>query len=202
MQRRHFLSAVAVAATVSVSGMAMAQDTRPLRIIVPFPAGGSTDMVPRNMQDVLTKLLGQPVVIENKAGAGGSIGMAEVARATDGLTFGIATLSTHGVNPAVYTKLPYNATEDFVGVTEIVKAPGVMVINPKLIPAKNFAELVAYLKANPGKVELCHPRQRHHRPHVGRAVHQGDGCGHAAHPLPWCRPRHQRCAGWPGAGVL
>jgi len=157
MQRRHFLSTVAAAAAVSVSGMSLAQDTRPLRIIVPFPAGGSTDMVPRNLQDVLGKLLGQPVIIENKAGAGGSIGMAEVARSTDGLTFGIATLSTHGVNPAVYTKLPYNAIEDFVGVTEIVKAPGVIVINPKLIPAKNFAELVAYLKANPGKVSYATP---------------------------------------------
>lgn len=157
MQRRHFLSAVAAATFASVSGMASAQDSRPLRIIVPFPAGGSTDMVPRNMQDVLTKLLGQPVVIENKAGAGGSIGMAEVARANDGLTFGIATLSTHGVNPAVYSKLPYDATKDFVGVTEIVKAPGVMVINPQLIPAQNFAELVAYLKANPGKVSYATP---------------------------------------------
>ncbi len=157
MQRRHFLSAVAAATFASVSGLASAQDSRPLRIIVPFPAGGSTDMVPRNMQDVLTRLLGQPVVIENKAGAGGSIGMAEVARANDGLTFGIATLSTHGVNPAVYSKLPYDATKDFVGVTEIVKAPGVMVINPQLIPAKNFAELVAYLKANPGKVSYATP---------------------------------------------
>ena len=157
MQRRHFLHAVAAAAAVTVSGVAMAQDTRPLRIIVPFPAGGSTDMVPRNLQDVLTKLLGQPVIIENKAGAGGSIGMAEVARANDGLTYGIATLSTHGVNPAVYNKLPYNATGDFVGVTEIVKAPGVIVINPKLIPVKNFAELVAYLKANPGKVSYATP---------------------------------------------
>ena len=157
MQRRHFLSAVAAAAALSVSGMALAQDGRPLRIVVPFPAGGSTDMVPRNLQDVLTRLLGQPVIIENKAGAGGSIGAAEVARATDGLTFGIATLSTHGVNPAVYNKLPYNATEDFVGVTEIVKAPGVIVINPKLIPAQNFAELVAYLKANPGKVSYATP---------------------------------------------
>lgn len=157
MQRRHFLSAVAAATFASVSGMASAQDSRPLRIIVPFPAGGSTDMVPRNMQDVLTRLLGQPVVIENKAGAGGSIGMAEVARANDGLTFGIATLSTHGVNPAVYSKLPYDATKDFVGVTEIVKAPGVMVINPQLIPAQNFAELVAYLKANPGKVSYATP---------------------------------------------
>ena len=114
-------------------------------------------MVPRNMQDVLTKLLGQPVVIENKAGAGGSIGMAEVARANDGLTFGIATLSTHGVNPAVYSKLPYDAIKDFVGVSEIVKAPGVMVINPQLIPVQNFAELVAYLKANPGKVSYATP---------------------------------------------
>ena len=157
MQRRHFLSAVAAATLASVSGMASAQDSRPLRIIVPFPAGGSTDMVPRNMQDVLTRLLGQPVVIENKAGAGGSIGMAEVARANDGLTFGIATLSTHGVNPAVYSKLPYDAIKDFVGVSEIVKAPGVMVINPTLIPAQNFAELVAYLKANPGKVSYATP---------------------------------------------
>lgn len=157
MQRRHFLSAVAAATLAPVSGMANAQDSRPLRIIVPFPAGGSTDMVPRNMQDVLTKLLGQPVVIENKAGAGGSIGMAEVARANDGLTFGIATLSTHGVNPAVYSKLPYDAIKDFVGVSEIVKAPGVMVINPTLIPVQNFAELVAYLKANPGKVSYATP---------------------------------------------
>lgn len=157
MQRRHF---VAFAATASVTpGLSLAQDnSRPLRIIVPFPPGGSTDMVPRNMQDVLPKLLGgQPVVIENRAGAGGSIGMGEVARATDGLTFGIATLSTQGVNPAVYKKLPYDAINDFIGVTEIVKAPGVVVINPQQIPAKNFAEFVAYLKAHPGKVSFATP---------------------------------------------
>ena len=160
MQRRQFIyTAAAAAAASSFSGMSMAQDaSRPLRIVVPFPAGGPTDMVPRNMQDVLIKLLGgQAVVIENKAGAGGSIGMAEVARATDGVTFGIATLSTHGVNPAVFKKLPYDATNDFVGVTEIVKAPGVLVINPKLIPVKTFAEFVAYLKANPGKVSFATP---------------------------------------------
>ncbi|PIF98455.1 tripartite tricarboxylate transporter substrate binding protein BugE [Comamonas sp. 26] len=160
MQRRHFIcSATAAAIASSFSGLSMAQEaSRPLRIVVPFPAGGPTDMVPRNMQDVLIKLLGgQPVVIENKAGAGGSIGMAEVARTTDGVTFGIATLSTHGVNPAVFKKLPYDAIKDFVGVTEIVKAPGVLVINPKLIPAKTFAEFVAYLKANPGKVSYATP---------------------------------------------
>jgi tripartite-type tricarboxylate transporter receptor subunit TctC len=160
MQRRQFLcTAAASAVASSVPGLALAQDTtRPLRIVVPFPPGGSTDMVPRNMQDVLPKLLGgQAVVIENRAGAGGSIGMGEVARATDGVTFGIATLSTQGVNPAVYKKLPYDAINDFVGVTEIVKAPGVLVINPAQIPAKNFAEFVAYLKANPGKVSFATP---------------------------------------------
>ena len=159
MQRRHFLSSVAAAAAVAAApSFALAQDnSRPLRIVVPFPPGGATDMVPRNMQDVLGKLLGQTVVIENKAGAGGSIGMAEVARANDGLTFGVATLSTHGVNPAVFSKLPYDAEKDFAGVTEVVKAPGVILVNPKMLPVKNFAELVAYLKANPGKVSYATP---------------------------------------------
>jgi len=69
----------------------------------------------------------------------------------------VATLSTHGVNPAVYKKLPYDAVKDFVGVTEVVKAPGVIVINPSIIPVKNFAELVAYLKAHPGKVSYATP---------------------------------------------
>lgn len=158
MQRRHFLTSIAAASAATVApGMAMAQDNRPLRLIVPFPPGGATDMVPRNLQDVLTKLLGQTVVIENRAGAGGSIGMTEVARANDGLTFGIATLSTHGVNPAVFSKLPYDAINDFVGVTEIVKAPGVIVVNPKLLPVKDFADLVKYLKANPGKASFATP---------------------------------------------
>ncbi|MDU7588493.1 MAG: tripartite tricarboxylate transporter substrate-binding protein, partial [Acidovorax sp.] len=94
---------------------------------------------------------------ENKAGAGGSIGMAEVARATDGLTFGVATLSTHGVNPAVLGKLPYDPIKDFVGVTEIVKAPGIIVVNPKVLPVKDFADLVKHLKAHPGKVEYATP---------------------------------------------
>jgi len=156
MQRRHLIASIA-AATV-LPGMSFAQDnSRPLRIVVPFPPGGSTDMVVRNLQDVLGRLLNQPVVIENRAGAGGSIGMAEVARATDNLTLGVATLSTHGVNPAVLSKMPYDAMKDFVGVTEMVKAPGVIVINPTTLPVKNMAELVAYLKANPGKVSYATP---------------------------------------------
>ena len=156
MQRRYLLSALA--AVSFVPGMSFAQEGKPLRMIVPFPPGGATDITARALQDALTRILKQPVVLENRGGAGGSIGMAEVARApADGLTIGVATLSTHGVNPAVYSKLPYNPTKDFVGVTEIVKAPGVIVINPAVLPVKNFAELVAYLKANPGKVSYATP---------------------------------------------
>jgi tripartite-type tricarboxylate transporter receptor subunit TctC len=156
MQRRHVLSALA--AVSFVPGMSLAQEGKPLRIIVPFPPGGATDITARSLQESLARILKQPVVLENRGGAGGSIGMAEVARATpDGLTIGVATLSTHGVNPAVYTKLPYNPTKDFVGVTEIVKAPGVIVVNPATLPVKDFADLVKYLKANPGKVSYATP---------------------------------------------
>ena len=155
MQRRHILAVLAAASVAP--GMSFAQD-KPLRIVVPFPPGGATDIAGRALQEPLQRLLGQPVVIENRAGAGGSIGMAEIARAPgDGLTFGVATLSTHGVNPAVYAKLPYDPVKDFVGVTEIVKAPGVLVVNPQVLPVKDFAELVAYLKANPGKISYATP---------------------------------------------
>ena len=156
MQRRQLLASLA--AVSFVPGMSFAQEGKPLRMIVPFPPGGATDITARTLQDALARILKQPVVLENRGGAGGSIGMAEVARApADGLTIGVATLSTHGVNPAVYSKLPYNPTKDFVGVTEIVKAPGVIVVNPKALPVKDFADLVKYLKANPGKVSYATP---------------------------------------------
>ncbi len=155
MQRRNFLASMAAASVVP--GMSFAQD-KPLRIVVPFPPGGATDIAGRALQEPLQRLLGQPVVVENRAGAGGSIGMSEVARAAgDGLTFGVATLSTHGVNPAVFSKLPYDPVKDFAGVTEIVKAPGIIVVNPKVLPVKDFADLVKYLKANPGKVSYATP---------------------------------------------
>ncbi|MCR8957694.1 MULTISPECIES: tripartite tricarboxylate transporter substrate binding protein BugE [unclassified Variovorax] len=156
MQRRHLLSALAA---VSVApGISFAQQGKPIRMIVPFPPGGATDITARVLSEPLAKILQQPVVIDNRAGAGGSIGMAEVARsAPDGLAFGVATLSTHGVNPAVYQKLPYDPIKGFVAVTELVKAPGVVVINPQVLPVKSFAELVKYLKANPGKVSYASP---------------------------------------------
>lgn len=156
MQRRHLLSAMA--ALSFAPGISLAQEGKPLRLVVPFPPGGATDITARSLQESLARILKQPVVLDNRGGAGGSIGMAEVARApADGLTIGVATLSTHGVNPAVYSKLPYHPTKDFVGVTEIVKAPGVIVVNPAVLPVKDFADLVKYLKANPGKVSYATP---------------------------------------------
>ncbi|WP_341916756.1 tripartite tricarboxylate transporter substrate binding protein BugE [Polaromonas sp. YR568] len=154
MQRRHL---IALAATSVLPGMGWAQSNKPLRLVVPFPPGGATDITARVLSEPLARALGMAVIVENRAGAGGSIGMSEVAKAApDGLTLGVATLSTHGVNPAVYKKLPYDPIKDFVAVTELVKAPGVVVVNAAL-PVKNFAELVAYLKANPGKLSYASP---------------------------------------------
>lgn len=153
MQRRQLITA---ASASLLCGINYAQ-ARPLRLIVPFPPGGATDITARALQEPLAKALGQTVIVENKAGAGGSLGMADVAKAAgDGLTLGVATLSTHGVNPAVYKKLPYDPIKDFAPITELVKAPGVLVVNARL-PVNSFDEFVKYVKANPGKLSFASP---------------------------------------------
>ncbi len=153
MQRRHLIS---LAATSVLPSMSFAQ-AKPLRLVVPFPPGGATDITARALQEPLGKVLGQQVIVDNRAGAGGSIGMSELAKAApDGNTLGLATLSTHGVNPAVYKKLPYDPIKDFAPISELVKAPGVLVVNAKL-PVNTFEEFVKYLKANPGKVSYASP---------------------------------------------
>ena len=161
MQKRQLLQSLAAVSASSLlsglSSLSWAQSAKPLRLVVPFPPGGATDITARLMTEPLSRLLGQPVIVENRAGAGGSIGMSEVAKAApDGLTLGVATLSTHGVNPSVYKKLPYDPIKDFAPVTELVKAPGVLVVNAAL-PVNTYAELVKYLKANPGKVTFASP---------------------------------------------
>ncbi len=153
MQRRHLIS---LAATSLLPSMSFAQ-SKPLRLVVPFPPGGATDITARALQEPLSKALGQQVIVDNRAGAGGSIGMTELAKAApDGNTLGLATLSTHGVNPAVYKKLPYDPIKDFAPISELVKAPGVLVVNAKL-PVNSFEEFIKYLKANPGKVSYASP---------------------------------------------
>jgi tripartite-type tricarboxylate transporter receptor subunit TctC len=149
MQRRHLLT---LAAASVASPHVLAQSKHPLRIVVPFPPGGATDIVARLVGEPLGRELGQTVVIDNKAGAGGSIGTAEVARAAgDGLTLGIATASTHGVNPAVYKKLPYDAVKDFAPVAELVKAPGVLLVSSHL-GVNDYKAFVALAKSQPGKL--------------------------------------------------
>ena len=141
-----------MAATAAAFPTPLLAQTRALRLVVPFPAGGATDIVARAISEPLAKEMGVPVIVDNRAGAGGSIGMAEVARAApDGWTLGVATTSTHGVNPAVYKKLPYDAIKDFAPVAELVKAPAVLVV-PSSLGVSDYAAFLALLKSRPGRL--------------------------------------------------
>jgi tripartite-type tricarboxylate transporter receptor subunit TctC len=155
INRRQFSQCIAAAAAV-FSPPLLAQ-TRTLRLVVPFAPGGPTDIVARAIAEPMSRLLGSTVVVDNKAGAGGTLGMAEVARApADGSVLGLATVSTHGVNPVLYRKLSYDAKQDFAPVSELVRAPVVMLVNAN-VPARNMAEMLAPLTANPGKLSYGSP---------------------------------------------
>ncbi|MCZ8389826.1 Bug family tripartite tricarboxylate transporter substrate binding protein [Achromobacter xylosoxidans] len=141
-------------AGLCLSGAAQAADAypnKPIRLIVPFAAGGTTDIVARVVAEGLGRELGQAVVVENRGGGGGSIGADALARsAPDGYTLGVATVSTMATNPATNPKNPYNPLKDFAPITNMVNVPNVLTVNPS-VPAKNLAEFIALLKANPGK---------------------------------------------------
>jgi tripartite-type tricarboxylate transporter receptor subunit TctC len=131
---------------------AQAYPAKPVKLIVPFPPGGSTDLVARSITPTLGDFLGQPIVIEYKGGAAGSIGTAEVARAApDGYTL-LIVWDTHCVNHHVYN-VQYDFFKSFDPITQLVQAPGILVAHPSF-PASNFKDFVAYLKANPGKVSV------------------------------------------------
>lgn len=135
-----------------VMGAAWAQSypSRPIRLIVPFAPGGSTDIIARLAAEGMRRELGQPVIVENRGGAGGALGTAEVARATpDGYTLGIATVSTMIVYPATRANPDYTL-ESFAPITNIASMPNVITVSPKF-PAKNLTEFIAVLKAKPGK---------------------------------------------------
>ncbi len=153
------LAACAAAAAFAPLAHAQAGDypSRPIKLIVPFAPGGSTDMVARMLADKMTQVLGQPVVVDNKGGAGGSIGADAIAKsAPDGYTIGMATVSTHGANPAIYAKLPYNAVKDFAPITNVMSVPSVFVVHPS-VPAKTMQEFIALAKAKPGKYTFASP---------------------------------------------
>ena len=133
---------------------ARAQDSypsKPVRIVVSFAAGGPTDQVARIMSAKLTESLGQTFLVENRTGAGGNIGAAEVAKAApDGYTLLMATVSTHAINPSLYKNMPYDPINDFAPVGQVGVTPCVLAVNPSL-PVTDVKGLIALLRANPGK---------------------------------------------------
>ena len=151
--RRQLLAAIALKPLLG-SGFALAQafPTRPIRMIVPFPAGGSVDQVARGVAESMSKTLGQPVVIDNKAGANAAIGATEVARSgADGYTLLFGSDSGLVLSPLLYKKLAYDVERDFTAVGVAVDVPLVITVHPD-VPATTVAELITYAKANPRKL--------------------------------------------------
>jgi tripartite-type tricarboxylate transporter receptor subunit TctC len=159
LNRRHTLALLSLAALHALPAAAQsAWPSKPVRIVVPFPAGGTTDILARALAPEFSRVFGQPFVVENKAGAGGNVGAAEVAKAApDGHTFLMGTVGTHAINPALYAKMPYDHVKDFVPVTLVAGVPNVLVLNPanaQKYGINSVADLVKVAKANPGKLNF------------------------------------------------
>ena len=148
---------IATLALVLAAGAASAQNypNKPIRWLIPFSAGGPTDVLARAIAPKLGESLGVAVLVENRVGAGGSLAMDAVAKAVpDGYTIGMGHTGTQAINPHLYAKLPYDPLKDFAPITPVVSYVNVLVVNPN-VPAKTVAELVAYAKANPGKANFA-----------------------------------------------
>jgi len=149
---RKLIGAVAILTALAAPASAQEWPARQVNLIVPFSAGGTTDLFGRLLAQHMHQKFGQPFIVENRAGAGGNLGAAAVAKAApDGYTFLVGTVSTHAINPFIYTKLPYDTVKDFQPVSLIARLPNILVVHPSL-PANNVPELIAYLKANPDKM--------------------------------------------------
>ena len=148
--RRAAIGAIALAAaTLSLGAAAQAYPTKPITIVVPFSAGGTTDILARLVGQYLTTELGQPVVVDNKAGAGGNIGGALAAKApADGYTLFMGTVGTHAINAALYKKMPFDHVKDFAPLSRVANVPNLLVSHPSQ-PFKTVPEMIAYAKANP-----------------------------------------------------
>ena len=147
------LAGLATLSPLAVSAQG-AYPNRPIRVIVPFSAGSTTDIIARAITERLTTSLGQPVIVDNRAGAGGTLGQAVVARAApDGYTV-LVHSSSHTVSPSTYAKLSFDTLKDFSGVTPIAQLPNVLVISPKK-DMKDLQSLVRYARANPGKLNYA-----------------------------------------------
>ena len=150
--RIKFLPAIAVAAVLSTTGaIAQSFPSKPITLIVPFPAGGTTDVLARALGERLSRSWGQPVIVDNRPGVGATLGASMVAKSkADGYTLLIGAVH-HTIATSVYPKLTYDFQKDFAPITVIAMVPNVLAVNPR-VPAKNVAELVALAKAQPGKL--------------------------------------------------
>ena len=161
MDRRHFLAAAgAASAALAAPSLSQAQTTgKPIRLVVPFAAGGAIDVTSRLIAEKASASLGQPIIIENKPGAGGGIGVDMVAKAApDGLTIGIAAVAMHAINPWLFKKLPYDPIKDFAPITQMVRIPNVLVMNAETAKRLHITDqksFVAYAKANPAKLSYA-----------------------------------------------
>ncbi len=153
---KRFTTAVIAAGLLLLGGAAQAQNypTKPIKLIVPFPAGGPADLFARELGQGMNALLKQPVLIENKGGVGGTLGVDQAAKAApDGYTLALNSGSAVAIAPFAQSQMPYDPLKDLALITTVVKVPEVLAVHPS-VPATNLKELIAYLKANPGKVSF------------------------------------------------
>lgn len=160
--RRALFISLALLMACAISPLGHAQSAwpnKPVRIVVPFPPGGTTDILARAVAPELAKAFGQPFVIENRAGAGGNVGTEIVAKsANDGYTLLMGTVGTHGINRALYEKLPYDPIKDFVPITLVAAVPNVMVMSTekaKSMGINSVQDFVAYARSRPGKLNMA-----------------------------------------------
>lgn len=159
LRRRHLLTlAVSAAMPMALQAQQAAYPTKPIRLILPYPAGGSTDIPARIIMERVSQILGQPIMVDNKSGAGGRIGAELGARApADGYTLTVANVSTHVLPTALHrTPPPYDPVRDFTPIARTLAASVMVMVNPQL-PVRTIPELVAYVKANPGRLTIASP---------------------------------------------
>ncbi len=154
MKIRSMVGFAVSALMCSFGALASNYPTKPIRMIVPFAAGGTSDTIARVLSDKMSQQLNVPVVVENKAGAGGNIGSELVARSDpDGYTMLMGTVATHGINASLYKNIAFDPVKDFKPITLIASTPSVLLINPS-VPATSVKQLIEYAKANPGKLNF------------------------------------------------